>query len=195
MNDAPAMPDSARDSIPPPGLPPVEEHHRDGYLVSTDPTRLHLDAIHGFLTQSYWAKGITLETVRRSLAHSLCFGLYDCPAEESGDTGLQVGFARVVTDFATFAYLGDVFVLESRRGQGLSKWMMECILAHSSLQGLRRWLLATADAHGLYRQFGFSPLASPDRWMDLHAPDVYSETRGARREDLPRESTLQNDVV
>lgn len=144
----------------------VVEHRRGEFLISTDPARLDLDVIHGFLTKCYWAKGIPREVVVRSTEHSLCFGIYD------GD-GAQVGFARVVTDFATIAYLGDVFVLESHRGRGLSKWMMECITQHRALQGLRRWILLTQDAHSLYLQFGFTALKAPDRFMELHNPDVY----------------------
>jgi GNAT superfamily N-acetyltransferase len=155
----------------PPAAGTVQEHRRDGYLLSDDPARLDLPAIHAFLRETYWARGIPLETVRRSIAHSLCFGLY---AEGSG---AQAGFARVITDRATFAYLGDVFVLPEHRGRGLSKWLMACILAHPALQGLRHWALATADAHGLYAQYGFTPLAQPERWMRRHDPDVY--TRGA----------------
>ncbi|HEX8711549.1 MAG TPA: GNAT family N-acetyltransferase, partial [Terracidiphilus sp.] len=142
----------------------IFESHRDGFLVSTDPARLDLDVIHGYLTNCYWAKGIPREIVARSIEHSLCFGIYD-------SQGAQVGFARIVSDFATVAYLGDVFVLESHRGHGLSKWLMECIMQHPSLQGLRRWILLTHDAHGLYKQFGFTPVKSPERYMELHNPD------------------------
>jgi GNAT superfamily N-acetyltransferase len=142
------------------------EARRDGFLVSTDPKDLDLDVIHGFLTNCYWAKGIPREVVARSIEHSLCFGIYD-------SRGTQVGFARVVSDFSTVAYLGDVFVLESHRGRGLSKWMMECIMQHPALQGLRRWILLTRDAHGLYKQFGFAPVKSPERYMELHNPKVY----------------------
>ena len=132
--------------------------------MSTDPARLDVVLVHGFLTDCYWAKAIPRAVVERSLRNSLCFGLYE--AER------QVAFARVISDFATFAYLGDVFVLESHRGRGLSKWLMECIRSHPDLQGLRRWSLVTRDAHGLYRQFGFTPLASPDRWMEIHQPEA-----------------------
>lgn len=142
------------------------EQRRGEFVISSDPTRLDLDVIHGFLANCYWAKGIPRDTVARSIEHSLCFGVYD-------STGQQVGFARVVSDFATVAYLGDVFILESHRGRGLSKWMMECITAHPSLQGLRRWILLTRDAHALYAKFGFTPVAKPDRYMELHRPDVY----------------------
>lgn len=125
-----------------------------------------MDVIYEFLTNGYWAKGIPRDVVARSIEHSLCFGIYDGSAE-------QVGFARVISDFATIAYLGDVFVLQSHRGHGLSKWMMECIMQHPALQGLRRWILLTRDAHGLYSQFGFTPLESAERYMELHRPDVY----------------------
>ena len=146
----------------------VVEYHREDLIISTDPRRLHLDVIHEFLTNCYWAKGIPREVVARSIEHSLCFGIYDGKA--------QVGFTRVISDFATIAYLGDVFVLESHRGRGLGKWMMQCIVQHPALRGLRRWILLTRDAHGLYAQFGFEPLKAPDRYMELHQPDVY-ETR------------------
>jgi len=156
------------------------EQRRGDFLVSTDPARLDLDVIHGFLTNCYWAKGIPREIVARSIEHSLCFGVYDEGGEKSqlsqktGRSGApQVGFARVISDFATIAYLGDVFVLESHRGHGLGKWMMECVMQHPALQGLRRWILLTRDAHGLYTQFGFRPLKAPDRYMELHNPQVY----------------------
>ncbi len=142
------------------------ECRRGEFVISTDPARLNLDVICNFLTNCYWATGIPRETVARSIKHSLCFGIYD-------GSGAQVGFARVISDFATVAYLGDVFVLESHRRLGLSKWMMECIMQHPDLQGLRRWILLTRDAHGLYRRFGFTPLKSADRYMELHRPDVY----------------------
>jgi len=137
--------------------------------ISTDPGRIDVAMVHGFLTQSYWATGIPLGTVRRSLQHSLCFGIYQ--------GSHQVGFARIISDYATFAYLGDVFVLPGFQGQGLARWLMECITAHPDLQGLRRWSLLTRDAHGLYSQFGFTPLKSPDRWMERHDPEVYAKAR------------------
>jgi GNAT superfamily N-acetyltransferase len=145
------------------------EHRRGEFLISTDPTRLDLDMIYEFLTNCYWAKGIPREVVARSIEHSLCFGIYD----ESRADRAQVGFARVISDFATIAYLGDVFVLESHRGRELSRWMMECITQHPALQGLRRWILLTRDAHGLYSKFGFTPIAAPDRYMELHNSKVY----------------------
>jgi GNAT superfamily N-acetyltransferase len=143
-----------------------EESRRGEFLISTDRELLDLDVIHGFLTNCYWAKGIPREVVARSIEHALRFGIYDGAAA-------QVGFARVVSDFATVAYLGDVFVLESHRGRGLSKWLMECVMQHPALQNLRRWILLTRDAHGLYSQFGFSPVKAPERYMELHRPNVY----------------------
>jgi GNAT superfamily N-acetyltransferase len=129
--------------------------------VSTDPERLDLDVIHGFLAGSYWAAGIPRATVERALRHALCFGAYDGPR--------QVGFARVITDRATFAYVSDVFVLPSHRGRGVGKRLMAAIVAHPDLQGLRRWMLSTRDAHGLYRQFGFAPPRYPERLMEILA--------------------------
>ena len=142
------------------------------YLISTDPTRLDLHLIHQFLSEhSYWARGIPRDVVARSISNSLCFGAY---ALENADSDWrQVGFARVATDRATFAYLADVFVLPEHRGQGLSKRLMEAVLGHPDLQGLRRWLLATADAHELYRRFGFTGLAQPGNFMQRHDPNVY----------------------
>jgi GNAT superfamily N-acetyltransferase len=144
----------------------VMEYRRGEFLISTSRERLNLDVVHGFLTNCYWAKGITREIVARSIEHSLCFGIYE-------GAGAQVGFARVVTDFATVAYLGDVFVLESHRGRGLSKWLLECIVRCPVLQNLRRWILLTRDAHGLYSQYGFTPVKAPERYMELHRPNVY----------------------
>jgi GNAT superfamily N-acetyltransferase len=148
------------------------EERRDNFLISTDPSRLDVRAIHAYLDRSYWAAGIPMDVLERAIRGSLCFGLYD------GDR--QIGFARTVTDRATFAYLADVYVLESYRGQGLAKWMMRVIMAHPDLQGLRRFALATKDAHGLYAQFGFAPLARPDRHMEIVRPDVYRADRQAR---------------
>lgn len=141
------------------------ERRWDAYRITTDPDALDVAVIHDYLSSSYWATGIPLETVRRSIRHSLCFGLFE------GDA--QIGFARVVTDRATYAYLADVFVLEPFRGRGLSKRLMEAVVEHPELQGLRRWTLATRDAHGLYAQYGFKPLAAPERWMERHDPEVY----------------------
>jgi GNAT superfamily N-acetyltransferase len=145
------------------------ERSQGEFTVSTDPRRVNLDLVHGFLTSCYWAAGIPWDVVRRSIENSLCFGIYG--------GGKQLGFARVITDYATFAYVADVFVLESHRGQGLSKFLMECIMQHPELQGLRRWSLATADAHGLYSQFGFKPVKKPEMWMEIHSPDVYNASQ------------------
>jgi len=135
------------------------------YEVSSDPARLDLDVIHGFLRRSYWSPGIPREVVERALRNSLGFGAYH--------RGAQVGFARVITDRATFAYVADVFVLEEHRGRGVSKLLMQAVMAHPELQGLRRWSLATRDAHGLYRQFGFAPVAQPERHMEILRRDIY----------------------
>ncbi|HLQ10360.1 MAG TPA: GNAT family N-acetyltransferase [Ktedonobacteraceae bacterium] len=143
----------------------VHEWRRGEYLISTDQERLDLATIHGFLTTSYWAAGVPIEIVKRSIEHSLNFGLFQ--------DDRQVGFARVITDYATFAYLADVFVLEPFRGRGLSKWLMQVIVAHPELQGLRRWMLLTRDAQGLYRQVGYTPLANPERCMERYFPDIY----------------------
>jgi GNAT superfamily N-acetyltransferase len=143
------------------------EYRYRRYVVSTDPTRLDLEVVHQFLTNSYWARGIPRERVARSIANSLCFGVFDGPA--------QVGFARVISDYATFAYLADVFILPAQRGRGLAKFLLRCIVEHPELQGLRRWSLVTRDAHGLYAQFGFISLAHPESYMELHNPDVYRE--------------------
>jgi GNAT superfamily N-acetyltransferase len=143
----------------------TNEWTRDGFTISTDPSRIDLRLVHGFLTASYWAQGIPLDVVRRSIEHSLCFGLYH--------EGRQVGFARVITDRATFAYLGDVFVVDGYRGRGLARWLLEVIQAHPDLQGLRRWVLLTRDAHDLYRRAGWTPLAAPDRYMERWFRDVY----------------------
>ena len=140
-------------------IQPVEEYRRGEFVISTDPERLDLNVVHGFLTECYWAKGIPREVVARSIDNSLCFGLYD--------NSEQAGFARVISDYATYAYVGDVFVLDSYRGRGLGKWLMECIMQHPRLQGLRRWSLVTEDAQGLYAQFGFTPLRMPERHMEL----------------------------
>jgi GNAT superfamily N-acetyltransferase len=135
------------------------------YSISADPQRLDPVAIHAYLTRSYWSTGVSFDIVKKAMDHSLCFGLYH--------EGAQVGYARVVTDQTTFAYLADVYVLEAHRGRGLSKRLVEAVQAHPELQGLRRFLLATKDAHGLYAQFGFKPLANPARMMEVFNPDVY----------------------
>jgi GNAT superfamily N-acetyltransferase len=138
----------------------IQEYHRDLYTISTDPDRLDIAVIHKFLaTDSYWAQNRPIEVVRRSIENSLTFGVYR--------DHRQVGFARVITDYATFAWLCDVFILPEQRGSGLGKWLVECVVSHPDIQPLRRLLLATRDAHELYRRYGgFTPLASPERWME-----------------------------
>jgi GNAT superfamily N-acetyltransferase len=126
--------------------------------ISTDSSRLDLDAIHAYLSTSYWGAGRSRELIEKSLGNSLCFGAYD--------GNVQIGLARVVTDRATFAYLCDVYVLESHRGRGIGKKLMQAVVAHPDLQGLRRFHLVTRDAHGLYEQFGFTALAQPERHME-----------------------------
>jgi GNAT superfamily N-acetyltransferase len=136
------------------------------YEITCDKSRLDIEAIHRFLTESYWSPGVPRAVIERAMANSLCFGLLL--------KGQQVGFARVITDKATFAFLADVYVLPEHRGQGLSLRLMEQILRHPDLQGLRRIMLATRDAHTLYEKFGFKPLSAPERVMEIHNPDVYS---------------------
>lgn len=142
------------------------ETQKDEFTISTDRSRLDVDTIHRFLVEdSYWARERTLDQTKTAIENSICFGLYR-------DDKL-IGFARVVSDKATFAYIGDVFVLEEYRGRGLSKWLMQVIVEYPELQGLRRWVLATKDAHGLYSQFEFAPLRYPERWMEKTAPNAY----------------------
>lgn len=142
------------------------ERRIDEFTISTDKNLLQVDAIHKFLTEkSYWAKERTRAQTATAIENSLCFGVY------AGDA--QIGFARVVSDYATFAYIGDVYILEDFRGRGLSKRLMETIVNYPELQNLRRWLLATFDAHGLYEKFGFQPLKHPTRWMEKPAPNAY----------------------
>lgn len=142
------------------------EWTKNEFVIDTDRSRLDFVAIQRFLAEdSYWAKTRTAEQTQRAIDNSICFGMYH-------DETL-VGFARVVSDQATFAYLGDVFIINEYRGQGLSKWLMEIVISHPDLQGLRRWVLATRDAHGLYEQFDFGELKFPDRWMERSAPDAY----------------------
>lgn len=139
---------------------------KDEFEITTDPARIDIGMVHQFLTISYWSPGIPLHTVQRAIQNSLCFGVY---AEAQ-----QVGFARVITDKATFAYVADVFVVEPYRGRGLGKWLMECMKTHPDLQGLRRWMLVTRDAHQLYRQVGFVTLENPGGWMQIHDAGVYA---------------------
>ena len=144
----------------------VIQIEREGYTMSTDKEKLDVAAIHAYLTRSYWSPGIPKAVIERGIAGALCFGLF-------AESGQQVGFARMITDGATFAYLADVYVLEEHRGKGLAKWLVENILAHPSLQGLRRIMLATRDAHELYAPFGFKPLAKPESFMEIHRPNAY----------------------
>lgn len=142
------------------------EAQRDGFTITSDRQRQDLAAVHAYLTGSYWAEGISAELVARAVRGSLCFGLFDASRQ-------QVGFARVVTDGATFAYLCDVYVLESVRAQGLGCWLVETALQHPALADLRRFMLATRDAHGLYARYGFTPLKAPERIMEILRPDLY----------------------
>ena len=141
-----------------------------GYEISTDTSRFDLDLIHGFISSSYWARDIPRSMVERSIRHSFGFGAFH--------QKLQVGFARVITDHATFAYIADVFVIPEHRGRGVSKLLLRTILEHQELQGLRRWLLVTRDAQGLYSQFGFAPLAQPEQYMTIHHSDMYRQVSG-----------------
>jgi len=142
------------------------EWARDGYVVSTEPGRLDVVAIHNFLAEeSYWARGIAREVVERALSNSLCFGLY---ADER-----QIGFARVITDYATYGYLNDVYVLAAHRGRGLGKWLLGCVITHPDLTGLRRFGLTTRDGQALYAQFGWTALHYPERHMERLPPDYY----------------------
>jgi GNAT superfamily N-acetyltransferase len=143
-------------------MPQIIEVHRDGFTISTDPERLDIDAICDFLARAYWALGRPRERTERALANSLVFGLYEGVR--------QIGLARVVSDYAVFAYLCDVFIHEDYRAHGLGKWLIETVMSHPDLQGLRRWMLATQDAHGLYRQFGWNDLHHPENWMQILRP-------------------------
>jgi GNAT superfamily N-acetyltransferase len=143
--------------------------HKGEYTITTDKSKLDINVIHHFIAQTYWAKDIPIATMQKAIDGAMCFGVFH------GEK--QVGFARVITDKATFAYLADVFIIESYRGKGLSKWLMEIIVGHPDLQGLRRFLLATRDAHGLYRQFGFTTLESAENLMHIHNPDIYKMNR------------------
>jgi GNAT superfamily N-acetyltransferase len=148
----------------------MEWTHGD-FVITTDPARVDLDVVHGFLSGAYWCEGIPREVVERSLEGSIPFSMWH--------GGRQVGFARVVSDRATFAWVGDVFVLESYRGRGLSVWLMRVVCGHPELQGLRRWMLATRDAHRLYDKVGFTPLHAPERFMERWTPDPYRATPNA----------------
>ncbi|QSX40183.1 GNAT family N-acetyltransferase [Shewanella cyperi] len=143
------------------------------YEISTDKSKLDFAVIHGFIANSYWASNIPEAVMARAIENSLCFAVYCYD-------GRQVGFARIISDKATFAYLADVFILEEHRGQGLSKRLMQTIVAHPDLQGLRRMVLATRDAHGLYAQFGFTPIPNPEIFMHAWNPNVYRNGQAAQ---------------
>ena len=143
------------------------EFTKDRFFISTEKEKFDIDLIHSFLNRSYWAEGISKEIIKRSIDGALCFAVFE--------NDKQVGFARMITDKATFAYLADVFIIAEYRGLGLSKWLMEVIMSHPDLQGLRRIMLATRDAHGLYEKFGFTPLNNVDRWMHIHNPEIYKQ--------------------
>lgn len=142
----------------------------DNYRISSDQSEMDIKAIHDFVSRSYWAEGIPLDRLEKAIRHSLCFGVFHTNEEE------QVGFARMITDYATFAYLADVYVLEAHRGKGLSKFLMEAIMSYPELQGLRRICLATANAHGLYEKYGFTELSKPELFMECWNPDIYKKT-------------------
>jgi GNAT superfamily N-acetyltransferase len=146
---------------------PLLEVERGGYTISTDPARLDLEAIHAYLARSYWSPGIPRAIVERGVENSLCFGLFH--GRE------QAGFARVITDGASFAYLCDVYVLEEHRGRALGRWLVEVVLGHPSLHGLRRFVLVTRDAHRLYERYGFRPLKTPERYMEIHRPAAWAK--------------------
>ena len=150
------------------------DSRHDSFLISLDPDLLDLDAIHLALSTSYWSPGIPREVVQRGLKNCMAFGVYDTASPRRNSTKpRQIGLARVITDKATFAYLSDVYIIKEYRGRGLSKWLIETILAHPDLQGLRRICLLTRDAHGLYARYGFRPMPDPTRYMELWNPDVY----------------------
>ena len=148
--------------------------HQGEYTISTRKESLDIDAIQQFLTRSYWASGISRSVIEKSIQHSLPFGVYQ--------GNRQVGFARIITDYATFAYIADVFILEEFRGKGLGKWLMQTIAEHPDLQGFRRWLLMTRDAHGLYEHIGFTPSKTPERIMERIVPNIYQR-------DMPRKES------
>ena len=146
----------------------AEEYIKDNYVISTDKSKLDISVIHGFLSTSYWAEDIPMEIVKKAIENSLCFGVYN--------GNKHVGFARVISDYTTFAYLADVFIIEEERGKGLSKWLMECILKHMQLQGLRNFCLLTKDAQSLYAQYGFENLTKPQNFMAIKKDNFYKKT-------------------
>ncbi|MFS1438576.1 GNAT family N-acetyltransferase [Shewanella sp. 10N.286.48.A6] len=141
-----------------------------GYVISTDQNKLDISVIHGFISQSYWAKGMPITVLAKAIEHSLCFGVFT-------DEDQQVGFARLITDRATFAYLADVFITDQHRGIGLSKLLIETVISHPDIQGLRRMMLATRDAHGLYAQYGFLPIDNPEILMQIWRPNIYQQAQ------------------
>lgn len=145
----------------------TEEYKKDHYLVSTDKSKLNISIIHSYLSRSYWAENIPKEIVAKAIENSLCFGVYN--------GNKQIGFARVISDYATFAYLADVFILEEERGKGLSKFLMECILKHKNLQGLRNFCLMTKDAHSLYARYGFKNIPQPENFMANKIEGIYKK--------------------
>ena len=147
----------------------IETYLKGNYKISTDKSKLDIAVIHGFLSTSYWAEEIPVEIVQKAIENSLCFGVYD------GER--QIGFARVITDYATFGYLADVFIIESARGNGLSKWLMECILMHPQLQGLRNFCLMTQDAHTLYARYGFKNIPKPENFMAKKIDGIYKKKK------------------
>ncbi|HEY4799931.1 MAG TPA: GNAT family N-acetyltransferase [Bacteroidia bacterium] len=147
----------------------TEEHKKGNYSISTDKSKLDISVIHNFLTASYWSEGISVSIVKRAIEHSLCFGVYS--------DNSQIGFARVISDYTTFAYLADVFIVEQERGKGLSKWLMECILSHTDLQGLRNFSLMTRDAQALYEKFGFKNLDEPKKFMAKKVDGIYKKEK------------------
>ncbi len=166
----------------PPG-PVVVETRREGYLISTDKGRIDVDAVHAALSASYWSPGIQREFVERGIRGALCFGVYH---EGGAARPVQVGFARVISDYASYAYLADVYVAESHRGRGLSKWLMETIIAHPDLQNLRRFCLMTRDAHGLYARYGFKAMDDATRYMERMDREVYTRLATATNPDATR---------
>jgi GNAT superfamily N-acetyltransferase len=156
---------------------PHFERRQGNYLITTDSGRFDVDAIHAYLVRSYWAKGIPKEIVARSIQGSLCFSLLSKGADTT-TWAEQIGFARVISDRATFAYLCDVYVLEEHRGRGLAKWLIQTVIEHPDLSGLRRLMLGTRDAHGLYERYGFTPLARPSTFMEIARPGLYEKTPG-----------------
>lgn len=145
----------------------IYQVRKDNFLISTDPKKLDLKKIHSYLTRTYWSNGIPYKTIERAFKHSLCFGVYD--------QNELIGVARVISDFATYAYLCDVFIEEDYRGKALGKWLVNCIIEHPDLQGLRRWSLLTKDAHGLYKHVGFQEIKSPEKYMEIVVPNIYQK--------------------